>query len=304
MNKVVVLGSLNMDLVISVDRLPQIGETLIANQLAYYSGGKGANQAVAASRVGAEVIMLGKIGKDTFGQQLFQTLEKENIQLDGVGIDETAFTGIANVFKLPDDNCITVVPGANATVDAAYVTQHAKTIQSANILLMQLETPICAIYEAIQIAKAAAVKTILNPAPYTSEIKTLLHEIDYLTPNELEFQALLPEDLQNLSFESQMLAFAAQYQTSLIVTRGENGVSFVEDGQVFTIASPKAKVVDTTGAGDTFNGILAQGLSQGKSLKVAVELATVGATLSISKVGAQTGMPSLAEVISASSLTK
>ena len=161
---------------------------------------------------------------------------------------------------------------------------------------MQLETPIEAVRKAVSIAKAAGVTTILNPAPFSEEVKELLTEVEYITPNELEFQGLLPNDLKALSFEAAMLEFSTRFQTRLIVTRGSKGVSFVEKGKVVTIPTRKAKVVDTTGAGDTFNGILATQLSKGETLETAIELATKGATLSTTKFGAQTGMPTLNEL--------
>ena len=296
MTQVVVLGSLNMDLVTTVDRLPQIGETIFAKRLDYFIGGKGANQAVAASRVGGNVTMLGKVGKDTFGERIIRHLQQETLEVAAIAAEDQQSTGIANVFKLPKDNCIMVVPGANACVDEAYVKQNAATIETATVLLMQLETPIEAVKKALSIAKAAGVTTILNPAPFSEEAKELLTEVEYITPNELEFQGLLPNDLKALSFEAAMLEFSTRFQTRLIVTRGSKGVSFVENGKVVTIPTRKAKVVDTTGAGDTLNGILATQLSKGETLETAIEFATIGATLSTTKFGAQTGMPTLNEL--------
>lgn len=296
MTQVVVLGSLNMDLVTTVDRLPQIGETIFAKRLDYFIGGKGANQAVAASRVGGNVTMLGKVGKDTFGERIIHHLQQEILEVAAIVTEDQQSTGIANVFKLPKDNCIMVVSGANACVDEAYVKQNAATIETATVLLMQLETPIEAVRKAVSIAKAAGVTTILNPAPFSEEVKELLTEVEYITPNELEFQGLIPNDLKTLSFEAAMLEFSTRFQTRLIVTRGSKGVSFVENGKVVTIPARKAKVVDTTGAGDTFNGILATQLSKGETLETAIELATIGATLSTIKFGVQTGMPTLNEL--------
>ena len=296
MTQVVVLGSLNMDLVTTVDRLPQIGETIFAKRLDYFIGGKGANQAVAASRVGGNVTMLGKVGKDTFGERIIHHLQQEILEVAAIVTEDQQSTGIANVFKLPKDNCIMVVSGANACVDEAYVKQNAATIETATVLLMQLETPIEAVRKAVSIAKAAGVTTILNPPPFSEEVKELLTEVEYITPNELEFQGLIPNDLKTLSFEAAMLEFSTRFQTRLIVTRGSKGVSFVENGKVVTIPARKAKVVDTTSAGDTFNGILATQLSKGETLETAIELATIGATLSTIKFGAQTGMPTLNEL--------
>lgn len=296
MNKVVVLGSLNMDLVTTLERLPEIGETIIAKQLDYFVGGKGANQAVAASRVGGDVMMLGKIGRDTFGEKILNQLKQEHLNLVNIEEDDQSFTGIANVFKLPTDNCITVVAGANGMVDDKYVVAHADSIAEADVLLMQLEIPISAVKQGLSIAKAAGLVTILNPAPFSADVLDLLAQVDYLTPNELEFTSLLPDSLKELPFEEAMLSFSEQYDTTMIVTRGAKGVAYVQDSQLLTVPTQEVTVSDTTGAGDTFNGILAQQLSRGESLANAISLATRGATYAITKFGAQTGMPTLLDL--------
>ena len=296
MNKVVVLGSLNMDLVTTLERLPEIGETIIAKQLDYFVGGKGANQAVAASRVGGDVMMLGKIGRDTFGEKILNQLKQEHLNLKSIEEDDKSFTGIANVFKLPTDNCITVVAGANGMVDDKYVVAHADSIAEADVLLMQLEIPIEAVKQGLSIAKAAGLVTVLNPAPFSAAVIDLLPQVDYLTPNELEFSSLLPDSLKELPFEEAMLSFSEQYDTTMIVTRGAKGVTYVQDSQLLTVPTQEVTVSDTTGAGDTFNGILAQQLSRGESLANAISLATAGATYAITKFGAQTGMPTLLDL--------
>ena len=296
MNKVVVLGSLNMDLVTTLARLPKVGETIIAKQLDYFVGGKGANQAVAASRIGGDVTMLGKIGCDTFGEKILNQLNQENLNLVNIEEDDQSFTGIANVFKLPTDNCITVVAGANGMVDDTYVVAHADIITEANVLLMQLEIPISVVKQGLSIAKAAGLVTILNPAPFSADVFDLLPQVDYLTPNELEFTSLLSDSLKALPFEEALLSFSEQYDTTMIVTRGAKGVAYVQDSQLLTVPTQEVTVSDTTGAGDTFNGILAQQLSRGESLANAISLATRGATYAITKFGAQTGMPTLLDL--------
>ncbi|MCJ1979935.1 ribokinase [Pseudolactococcus carnosus] len=296
MNKVVVLGSLNMDLVTTLARLPKVGETIIAKQLDYFVGGKGANQAVAASRIGGDVTMLGKIGCDTFGEKILNQLNQENLNLVNIEEDDQSFTGIANVFKLPTDNCITVVAGANGMVDDTYVVAHADIITEANVLLMQLEIPISVVKQGLSIAKAAGLVTILNPAPFSADVLDLLPQVDYLTPNELEFTSLLSDSLKALPFEEALLSFSEQYDTTMIVTRGAKGVAYVQDSQLLTVPTQEVTVSDTTGAGDTFNGILAQQLSRGESLANAISLATRGATYAITKFGAQTGMPTLLDL--------
>ena len=296
MKNICVIGSLNMDLVTTLARLPEIGETIIAKQLDYFVGGKGANQAVAASRVGGDVMMLGKIGRDTFGEKILNQLKQEHLNLKSIEEDDKSFTGIANVFKLPTDNCITVVAGANGMVDDKYVVAHADSIAEADVLLMQLEIPIEAVKQGLSIAKAAGLVTVLNPAPFSAAVLDLLPQVDYLTPNELEFSSLLPDSLKELPFEEAMLSFSEQYDTTMIVTRGAKGVAYVQDSQLLTVPTQEVTVSDTTGAGDTFNGILAQQLSRGESLANAISLATRGATYAITKFGAQTGMPTLLDL--------
>lgn len=297
MNKVGVLGSLNMDLVTTTERLPQVGETMFAQKLNYFIGGKGANQAVAASRADAKVTMLGKVGADGFGEQILQTLANETLDIKNISKSETVSTGIANIFKLPNDNCIAIVPGANFSVNEEYVGENESLIKQFDILLTQLEIPIDAVSKALNIAKKNGVKTILNPAPLSQDISFLFENIDFLTPNEIEFQALYPYDETNISIETAMLEFSQLHPTvNLIVTRGKLGVSYVESNLVKTIPAQKVSVVDTTGAGDTFNGILAAEISRGESLGAAISFATVGSGLSVQKFGAQTGMPTYEEI--------
>lgn len=297
MNQVAILGSLNMDLMLTIPRLPKIGETIVGQSVKHLAGGKGLNQAVAASRMTSDVVMLGKIGDDTFGHQILQDVRETTLSFEFVLADQNASTGLANVFKLPQDNCITIIPGANGGVDEAYVTSVQEQIKKSDVFLTQLEIPLSAVSLALKIAKKNGVITILNPAPYVSGVAALLADVDILTPNETEFYACLPLDLQNLPIEAAMLAFSEQISCTLIVTRGITGVSFVQDGQVKTISAPKVMALDTTGAGDTFNGVLASAISRGQSLASAIQFATFAASLSVQKIGAQSGMPTLAEVL-------
>ena len=181
-------------------------------------------------------------------------------------------------------------------VDDKYVVAHADSIAEADVLLMQLEIPIEAVKQGLSIAKAAGLVTVLNPAPFSAAVLDLLPQVDYLTPNELEFSSLLPDSLKELPFEEAMLSFSEQYDTTMIVTRGAKGVAYVQDSQLLTVPTQEVTVSDTTGAGDTFNGILAQQLSRGESLANAISLATRGATYAITKFGAQTGMPTLLDL--------
>lgn len=301
MSKVVVLGSLNTDIVLTTSRLPEIGETIIGENINYMVGGKGANQAVAASRVGGQVEMLGKLGDDTFGQKITKHLTAEHLDLSNVSIEKNIFTGIASIFKLPTNNCITVVPGANGLVDEEYVLSVSSIIEASQILLTQLETPVASVKKALQVAKEKKVTTILNPAPFVPEVIELIEWADIITPNETEFMAIYGKKFSNdLELEAAIVEWSYQHpETQLIVTRGEVGVSFVMNGKLVTSESLAVKVVDTTGAGDTFNGILAVELSKGMALEEAIERASTGASLSVQKFGAQPGMPSEKEILQA-----
>ena len=166
MGKIAVLGSVNMDIVITTGRMPKIGETIIGDQIDYFVGGKGANQAVAAARFGGTTTFLGKIGQDTFGEKVYRHLSEEQLDVQSVAQEKNIFTGIASIFKLPQDNCITVISGANGLVDREYVDQIADKIIESDVLLVQIEIPVDTLRYALQLAKENGVTTLLNPAPY------------------------------------------------------------------------------------------------------------------------------------------
>lgn len=296
MNKVVVLGSINMDMVMETERLPKVGETLLGETIDYYVGGKGANQAVAAVRVGAEVSLVGKIGDDTFGSKVYQHLKNEKIDMTAVTSEQNIFTGVASIFKLKEDNAIVVLPGANMLLNDADELLSEK-INTGDVLLTQLEIPLETVKRGLALAKDKGGLTILNPAPYNEKVVEMLPFVDIITPNETEFEGLLGHEISDINkFEEEMLNWAKQNQTQLIVTRGAFGISYTTENEVITIPAKKVNVVDTTGAGDTFNGILAACITQGVDIAKAISIAGNGATLSVTKLGAQTGMPTMAEI--------
>lgn len=299
--KVIVLGSINIDLVISVDRLPKIGETILGNQIDYMIGGKGSNQAVACSRIGRPVTMLGKVGKDTFGNTLLEHLSREKVITDRIVQESSLFSGMASIFKYQGNNSIVVIAGANEVVDSEYLRKNLDVFNKGDVLLCQLEIPIDTVKEAFIEAKKRGLTTILNPAPYHPRTAELLPFTDIITPNETE-----AAELFNTSFDSSddeaietlIKDFCKKNTLEIIVTRGENGVSFSNLEHVYHQRSLSVPVIDTTGAGDTFNGILAGCLLDDKiDLNQAVNFATIGATLSVQKLGAQTAMPAWDEII-------
>lgn len=297
MGKIVVVGSLNMDLVLKVDRNPKVGETLKGDNINYFVGGKGSNQAVAAARLGNEVSMVGAVGDDTFGEKLIKHLAQEHVNVSSISIEDHTFTGIATIMKTPEDNSIVIVPGANDFCNNELVEKNLDLIKSADILITQFEVPNDTVAYALKKAKELGVQTILNPAPAREISKEILDNTDYITPNETEFEIISRKTLDSSEkLEAEMIMWQANNLTKLIVTRGADGVSFVEKGKVVTIPSIKVNVVDTTGAGDTFNGALAHCLSHKMNLREAISFASRAASLSVTRFGAQTGMPTIEEV--------
>lgn len=300
MHKVVVLGSINMDMVMTTDRLPEVGETLLGETIDYYVGGKGANQAVAAARIDASVALIGKIGQDTFGEKVSAHLKNEGIDMRRITVEKNLFTGVASIFKLKADNAIVVLPGANMLLEVTDELMR-EAISAKDVLLTQLEIPIATVKQGLKVAQEKGAVTILNPAPYNEKVRDLLPFVDIITPNETEFEGLLGQSITPETLEKEMLQWSKAHDTQLIVTRGSHGISYTTETSVKTVSAQKVAVVDTTGAGDTFNGILAACLAKQLPLKQAIEYAGLGASLSVTKLGAQTGMPTSQEIVQFSS---
>ncbi len=282
--RVTVIGSINMDLTVSTSQVPQKGETVLGEKFATFPGGKGANQAVAAARLGAEVNMLGAVGDDVFGENLIDQLQKENINTGAVHTLQDVSTGTATIILSDGDNRIIVAPGANGELSPDIIHQHETLIKQSDIILLQLEIPMATVEKVSEIARHYGVPVILNPAPYQSLPETLLANIDYITPNEMEAASILEDPNCHITKEQ------------LIVTNGEKGVYIFRDGLEKVIPGFMVEVLDTTGAGDTFNGALARYIASGYSLEEAIPLANAAAALSIQKLGAQSGMPTQEEV--------
>lgn len=281
--KITVVGSINMDLVTITSQVPQIGETLLGDHFQMNPGGKGANQAVAAARLGADVRMIGCVGEDSFGEQILQHLTNEGIDISDVET-VTGHTATASITVSNGDNSIIVVPAANHQVTAAFVESKRDVIADSDILLVQLEILLEGVQKAVEIAKENGVTVILNPAPIQKLPLELIQAADYLTPNEHE-QTLLKQVIGE-----------DELRGKLIVTLGSQGVSILEGSKDINVPAYKINVVDTTGAGDSFNGGLAFALSKGITLEEACHYGNAVAALSTTKLGAQTGMPTGAEV--------
>ncbi|WP_419735634.1 ribokinase [Pseudomonas sp. COR18] len=297
--KVVVIGSLNMDLVTRAERLPRAGETLIGQSFGTVPGGKGANQAVAAARLGAQVSMVGCVGDDAYGQQLRDALLAEGIDCQAVTAVEGVSSGVALI--VVDDssqNAIVIVAGGNGRVSREGVKGFDAVLQAADVIICQLEIPLDTVGYALKRGRELGKTVILNPAPASAPLPADWYaSIDYLIPNESEASALsgLPVDSQ-ASAEAAAARLMAAGAGKVIITLGAQGSLFA-DGQGFThFPAPKVQALDTTAAGDTFVGGFAAALACGKSEAEAIRFGQVAAALSVTRAGAQPSIPQLSEV--------
>jgi ribokinase len=291
---VCVVGSLNVDLTFRSARLPSPGETLAAHGFQIGPGGKGANQAVMAARLGATVTMVGRVGVDSFGQHLLHTLREQGVGTEYVGIDATLPTGAAGI--LVDDaarNCILVAAGANGSLTPDRVRAAADAIRAARVLLCQLEIPVESTLEAFRIAREAKVCTILTPAPVQEVPEELLRLTDVCVLNETEADCLVGT---GRGPDAVARALRQRGPAVVIVTLGERGCILSGSESDGTFAAPTVTAVDTTGAGDAFVGALAVELAGRIPLSLAIPRAIAAAALSVTRPGAQASYPSRAEV--------
>ncbi|AZK48052.1 ribokinase [Paenibacillus lentus] len=297
--KILVIGSINMDLVLRVPYIPQVGETLLGSSVKRVPGGKGANQAVTAAKLGADVSMLGKVGGDEFGGPLIDNLRQAGVDTDHIELVSEASSGLA-VIQVNDEgnNSIVVLLGANDLCNRDYVKAHEKLIEAADIVILQMEIPYEAVYEAVELASKHSKIVILNPAPAPVSIPDdVLGKLDYLIPNETELQKLsgLPVD-SIAAAEEAAKVLLAKGVSSLIVTLGSNGSLYVNVNESVHIPACTVKAVDTTAAGDSFVAAFAVGLSEGKNVQEAITFATKVSSIVVTRAGAQTSIPERSEV--------
>lgn len=299
MAEVVVVGSLNLDLFVHAPRLPRPGETLIGSDFATDQGGKGANQAVAAARIGASVAMLGRLGRDANGERLRDALVREGIACDGVGDDDAQPTGVAAIVVAPDgENCIIVVPGANHALTPQHVEAFAGLLGAARIVVLQLEIPMPAVTAALRLAHEAGVPTLLNAAPAAELSAPQWAMVDWLVVNEGEARSLLGEPVADPSqARAAAGALRARGPRHVVVTLGAAGLVHASSDGVVHLAAPAAKAIDSTGAGDTFVGALAASLAQGLAPLAALRWGQAAAALAVTRRGTQSAMPTRAEVL-------
>jgi ribokinase len=296
--KIVVVGSSNTDMILQMDHIPRPGETLLGGEFSMAAGGKGANQAVAAARAGGSVTFLARVGNDMFGQQAIEGFRNDGINVQHVISDPDAPSGVALIFVADDgENSIGVASGANAQLSPADIQRASETIAQADVLVMQLETPLPTVQVAAEIAAAHGVRVILNPAPAQPLSDELISLVSVLTPNESEAELLTGIEVAD---ENRAVLAADQLRSkgvaTAIVTLGSQGAMVASDDFSGPVSAFDVKPVDTTAAGDVFNGALAVALSEGETLELAVKFASAAAALSVTRLGAQPSAPARKEI--------
>ena len=296
--KVVVVGSSNMDLVVQSSRIPAVGETILGGDFLMVPGGKGANQAVAAAKLGARVCFVAKLGDDMFGRRSLENFKNAGVDTTYVTLSAEAPSGVALIMvDANGNNVIVVAPGANAKLSGDDVRQAQSDIASSGAVVAQLEVPLETVQAAAQLAREAGVPFVLDPAPARPLPPELLKMVDVLTPNETEAQILTGIDVTD---EGSARAAAEELLSTgvrtVILTMGAQGFLLVSHGRVEVVTAREVEAVDSTAAGDAFTGSLAVGMAQGKPLSEAALFANHVAALSVTKMGAQSSMPTPQEV--------
>ncbi len=287
MRKIIVVGSINMDLIMETDRLPVLGETLLGGPFSTAPGGKGANQAAACARLGATVAHLGRVGDDGFGRQLLDVLDAEGIDRRGVTVTTGTSSGVAQICVAGGDNSIIVAPGANGCLSAEDVRASQALFEGARAALFQLEVPLDAVFEGLRLAKTHEALTILTPAPWRELPRELLALVDVLVPNAIELSQCAGTANREKAF-AHLLDLGVG---AVVMTAGSEGAYFASAHRLGHVPAPSVDVVDSTGAGDTFTGALAVALSEGRQLPEAIRFAVRAGSLACTKLGALPAIP-------------
>ena len=280
-----VIGSISTDFVVTTNRVPKQGETVYGQAFETTFGGKGANQAVAAARLGGQVQMFGCVGGDQFGQETKANLARNGVDVTAVKTIENTTTGSAHITVFEGDNAIVYVPGANQEVTVDYLKSVETDLLACTYFVIQNEIPMPSIQYLIDLAEAHDIKVTYDPAPFIEIDKAYLEKVDYLLPNETEAKEMFG-DLETG-------ALLGQYPAQLLITMGGDGVRYHDGEMAVHVPAIKGNVVDTTGAGDTFSGAFTVALSKGNSLADAIQFTSIAGSLSVQKFGAQGGMPTI-----------
>jgi len=295
---IVVVGSINTDLVVTADRLPVAGETITGNSFATFQGGKGANQAVAAAQLGATVTLIGKVGADNFGAESIRQLQSRGVNCEHVAIEQ-GDSGLAVItVGLGGHNTIIVVPGANAQVSPAFVESKRSVIRQAGIVLAQLEIPVESVLRLAEICQQERVPLMLDPAPAVALPPELIQRCEWFTPNETEAGFYSADSLESNSPAHIVRSLRVLGARNILLKRGELG-AYIEcvASAPLEIAALRVSAVDTTAAGDTYNGAFATALMAGEDIARCGKFASAAAAVSVTRPGAQASMPTLAEVL-------
>ncbi len=295
---ILVIGSANMDMVVTAEHFPQPGETILGKKFGMFPGGKGANQAVACAKLGGKTYFIGKMGKDIFKEKLVQNMKNDGVNLDCLLIDTEESTGIALItVDASGENEIVVVSGSNMKLTPDEVESKLHVFQQVNVVLTQLEIPLETVQKAAELAKASSALLIVNPAPGRTLPEHLLKQVDFLTPNKTELEILSGESVKDV--ESAKAAAANLLKKgvkNIIITLGEKGALLVNNNQQRLFSTRKVIPVDTTAAGDAFNGALALWLAKGEDIAAAIQFANQVASFSVTRMGAQSSMPTRNEI--------
>ena len=291
---VVVFGSINLDIVVEVSRLPVKGETVVGNRFFSAAGGKAANQAVAIAKLGVPVSLVGQIGEDSFGETLIKSLQTAGVDTSGITVNPGSYSGIASiVVDERGDNTIACAAGANNLVREKELEQFKMLLPQAQIVLLELGIPIATVLNAARAAKANDCFTILDPAPVIPNLPEELYSlIDLITPNEIEASQIVGFTVDGVTTARQAASFLHQMGVqNVAITLGKQGALYSNQTESLWVKPIPVSVVDTVAAGDAFNGALAAGLASGKSLQEALQWGAVAGALAVTKNGAQSSLP-------------
>ncbi len=287
MTKICVIGSINLDMFTTAPTFPEKGETILGQSFFTQPGGKGANQAIAAAKLGGDVSFIGAVGQDEASKTLLENFAAYNVDTTGVASVET-HSGMAQITIAQQDNTIIVVPGANMDVTVERVKEHLAVIDACDLVMLQMEIPIETVEYVIAYAHAQNKTIVLNPAPAHVLSAEAIEKSTYITPNEVEIKTIFgPHPFEEV---------LARYPNKVIMTKGSDGVYFHNGTEQVWVQAEKTTPVDTTGAGDTFNGAFAVGISEGQAIEDAVRFANKAAAIAITKMGAQVAMPTREEL--------